>query len=115
MCRNWTGELRIPVFGYSTAATRPGTIQVRFAQGGQPMKTRSMRKEARSETASASEELSHVICWTRMQAEAGQGIEAIVSRKELERQAGGGLFCWGIGNAPPRSLSALVRAGWRIP
>jgi hypothetical protein len=43
-----------------------------------------------------------------MQSEAGQDIEAIVLRKELERQSGGGLFCWGIGNAPPRSLREFV-------
>lgn len=56
-------------------------------------------------------ELSPVICWTRMQAEAGQNLEAIVTRKDLEREAGGGLFCWGIGNAPPRSLYEMVRGG----
>lgn len=59
-------------------------------------------------------ELSDILCWTRMQAEAGQPIEAIVSRKELERQAGDGLFCWGIGNAPPRSLPTVLRDGQEI-
>lgn len=58
--------------------------------------------------------LSGVICWTRMQAEAGQGLEAIVCRKELERRAGDGLFCWGIGNAPPRSIGDFVRNGESI-
>ena len=46
-----------------------------------------------------------------MQAEAGQSLEAIVTRKDLEREAGEGLFCWGIGNAPPRSLCDVVRRG----
>lgn len=46
-----------------------------------------------------------------MQAEAGQSLEAIVTRKDLEREAGEGLFCWGIGNAPPRSLFDVVRRG----
>lgn len=46
-----------------------------------------------------------------MQAEAGQSIEAIVARKELERRAGEGLFCWGVGSAPPRSLGEFSRLG----
>ena len=59
-------------------------------------------------------ELSPVVCWTRMQAEAGQPIEAIIARKELERKAGDGLFCWGIGSAPPRSLGEVSRGGREI-
>jgi hypothetical protein len=39
------------------------------------------------------------LCWTKMQAESGQSLDDIVARKELERQAGIGLFYWGIGNA----------------
>lgn len=42
---------------------------------------------------------SNVLCWTRMQAESGQDLGSIVSRKEMERRAGGGIFYWGIGNA----------------
>lgn len=34
-----------------------------------------------------------------MGTEAGQPLEAILRRKELERRAGGGLFAWGIGNS----------------
>ncbi|WP_072386854.1 hypothetical protein [Hyphomicrobium sp. CS1BSMeth3] len=59
-------------------------------------------------------ELSPVVCWTRMQAEAGQPIEAIIARKELERKAGDGLFCWGIGSAPPRSLGEVSRGGREV-
>lgn len=40
-----------------------------------------------------------VFCWTKMGAEAGQGLEEIIRRKELERAAGNGLFCWGIGSS----------------
>jgi len=50
------------------------------------------------------------VCWTRMQAEAGQPLEAIVARKELERQVGGGVFLWGVGNAPAAIVSVLARA-----
>lgn len=39
-----------------------------------------------------------LVCWSRMQAEAGQSLDAIVRRKELEREANGGLFLWGVGN-----------------
>jgi len=34
-----------------------------------------------------------------MGTEAGQSLEAILRRKELERRAGGGVFAWGIGNS----------------
>lgn len=57
------------------------------------------------------EALSPLICWTRMQAEAGQDIGAIVQRKELERKAGDGTFCWGVGNAPPRKIGELAKHG----
>lgn len=40
-----------------------------------------------------------VFCWTKMGTEAGQPLETILRRKELERRAGGGLFAWGIGNS----------------
>jgi hypothetical protein len=55
--------------------------------------------------------LSNVICWSRMQAEAGQGLATIIARKELERRAGNGLFFWGVGNAPGPAPAALARAG----
>lgn len=51
--------------------------------------------------------LSEVVCWTRMQAEAGQPLTDIVARKEAERAAGGGIFCWGVGNPPSRALSRV--------
>lgn len=53
------------------------------------------------------------VCWSRMQAEAGQSLEAIVARKEKERLAGSGLFVWGVGN-PPASLSNVLARG-RVP
>jgi hypothetical protein len=34
-----------------------------------------------------------------MQAESGEALANIIARKELERQAGGGMFFWGIGNS----------------
>lgn len=44
-----------------------------------------------------------------MQAEAGQLLNQIVVRKELERQAGGGIFTWGVGNAPALAARTLSR------
>ena len=44
-----------------------------------------------------------------MQAEAGQGLELIVQRKERERREGDGRFFWGVGNAPSVMISALAR------
>jgi hypothetical protein len=55
--------------------------------------------------------LTGIVCWTRMQAESGQDIENIIARKELERRAGDGLFFWGVGNAPSRSVGKLAANG----
>ncbi len=49
------------------------------------------------------------VCWSRMQAEAGQALDDIVRRKELERQAGDGVFFWGVGNPPARLTSVLAK------
>lgn len=51
------------------------------------------------------------VIWTRMQAEGGEQLDKILHRKELERASGGGLFFWGVGNAPSRSIPAFVRSG----
>jgi len=48
-------------------------------------------------------------CWTRFGTEAGQGIGKILERKEEEREANGGLFFWGIGNALGPSIEELLR------
>lgn len=50
--------------------------------------------------------------WTRMQAEAGQPLERILRRKELERRAGGGIFFWGIGSALGNGLRSLLAGGY---
>jgi hypothetical protein len=54
------------------------------------------------------------VCWSRMQAEAGQQLEAIIARKERERRTGGGMFCWGVGNAPAKVVSTLARLGYPV-
>jgi hypothetical protein len=46
-----------------------------------------------------------------MQAESGQALGSIVARKELERRTCGGLFFWGVGNAPGSEPARLARAG----
>lgn len=56
----------------------------------------------------------NLVCWTRMQTEAGQPLEAIIARKEIERRAGCGIFFWGVGNPPSRSVTALARLGQKI-
>lgn len=43
--------------------------------------------------------------WSKMQAEGGQNLAAILDIKNAEREAGTGLFWWGIGN----SLGPVVR------
>src|SRR5215469_8845249 len=58
-----------------------------------------------SSTASISQP---AFCWTRIGTEAGQTLSDIVSRKELERRATGGIFVWGIGNAVAPAVSRLL-------
>jgi hypothetical protein len=60
---------------------------------------------------SFTQDLTDVLCWTRMQAESGQEIQNIIARKELERRAGDGVFFWGVGNAPSRSIRSLAARG----
>jgi hypothetical protein len=47
-----------------------------------------------------------LVCWTKMQAEAGQPLSRIVDRKELERKIGRGLFFWGVGTPLGPGVSA---------
>lgn len=56
-----------------------------------------------------SDEQPKYLLWTRMQAEAGQGLELILRRKECERLAGNGRFFWGVGNAPAVAINSLAR------
>ncbi len=55
------------------------------------------------------------VCWSRMQAEAGQGLDAIITRKEHERRAGNGVFLWGVGNAPAAAITPLARLRLPVP
>jgi len=54
--------------------------------------------------------LPAAFCWTKMQAEAGQPLETILWRKELERAAGGGLFFWGVGTSLGHKLLEFVQS-----
>ena len=63
----------------------------------------------------AFETLPEVFCWTKMGVEAGQSLEAIVHRKELERQNGNGLFVWGVGNALGSSIQEYGYTKGTIP
>jgi hypothetical protein len=45
-----------------------------------------------------------------MQAEAGQSLDVILRRKELERILGDGVFFWGIGNSLGQTVYDFVRA-----
>ena len=50
-----------------------------------------------------------IFCWAKMGAEAGQTLDEILKRKELERRAGNGIFSWGIGNSLGNSYSLARR------
>jgi hypothetical protein len=47
-------------------------------------------------------------CWTRFGPEAGESLDEILVRKNVEREACGGVFYWGIGSAVGPALSALI-------
>ena len=49
-----------------------------------------------------------MFCWTRFGTEAGEPIEHILERKELERRSNDGLFLWGIGNSVAPAMAELV-------
>lgn len=49
-------------------------------------------------------------CWTKMGTEAGQTLEAIIARKNAEREMGEGIFFWGIGNALGQKIWDLIEA-----
>ena len=53
--------------------------------------------------------LPRSFCWTRFGTEAGETIDAILARKEAERQANGGVFYWGIGNSIAPAVAELLR------
>ena len=47
--------------------------------------------------------------WTKMQAAGDEPVEKILRRKELERQAGNGVFRWGIGESKATAIERLIR------
>ncbi len=54
--------------------------------------------------------------WTKIGPEAGETLEAIVARKERERQDCNGVFWWGIGNSLGQNVVAAARAnGGALP
>ncbi len=71
-----------------------------------------MQNDAQMSTQLQLDLLPAAFCWTRMGVEAGESLAAIVERKESERQATGGVFLWGIGNAVGAAVLELAR---RIP
>jgi Phage integrase family len=47
-------------------------------------------------------------CWSRFGTEAGEKIDAILTRKDRERVANSGIFLWGIGTALAPSINHLI-------
>lgn len=58
-------------------------------------------------------DIPSVFCWTKMGAEAGQPLDAIINRKEAERELGGGVFFWGIGTSLGEKIWNFVDSGTR--
>jgi len=46
--------------------------------------------------------------WTKMQTNAGESLENIIRRKELERKAGNGIFWWGVGESKGPAIKKLI-------
>lgn len=57
-----------------------------------------------------STKIPNIFCLSKIGAEAGQSIDVIVGRKELERRANNGVFAWGIGNSLGNKV-ALAKIG----
>ena len=53
--------------------------------------------------------IPNYFCWTKIGTEAGETIESILLRKELERINNNGIFLWGIGNSIEPSLKELIK------
>jgi hypothetical protein len=56
-------------------------------------------------------EIPELFCWAKVGAQSGEGLAAIICRKELERQAGGGTFYWGVGNSVGPAITELAVDG----
>ncbi len=52
--------------------------------------------------------IPRVFCWSKMGAESGEDLEAILRRKEVERKANGGTFTWGVGTPLGESMTELI-------
>jgi len=63
----------------------------------------------RSPLATAHSDGSSYFVWTRVGAEGGQTLKSILAIKEAERQAGNGVFWWGVGNSLGDKLSTRAK------
>jgi len=55
--------------------------------------------------------IPELFCWTKVGSLSGEGLAALVCRKELERRAGGGVFYWGVGHAVGPAVAELAVDG----
>jgi len=53
-------------------------------------------------------EMQRAFIWTKIEADAGQSIDRILNRKELERQSGNTLW-WGIGESKADQIGLLLK------
>jgi hypothetical protein len=95
------------------SALRISRPNERTARENRHMKMLLQGRGAEPELSSAGHAREEYVCWSRMQTEAGQELEEIIARKELERRAGEGIFLWGVGNPPALVAKVLARA--RVP
>jgi len=54
-------------------------------------------------------QLPEIFCWSKMGTEAGESLDDILRRKEIERIANDGVFTWGIGNSLGGSMAQLIQ------
>ena len=67
-----------------------------------------VRRDRILTNAGTENEAPNSFVWTKIQADAGESVERILKRKELERLAGGGAFWWGIGESKAGAINALA-------
>ena len=109
-----SGSVTFTIIIYTNSPETTGLAQLMKQTPGR-MQRSSQRTTTSVHKPGFGRTVGEYVCWSRMQAEAGQSLDAIVARKERERRCGEGHFLWGVGNAPPAGMKALARMGREVP
>lgn len=75
------------------------------------MSTAIANDSDKEEWSEATIDLPRFFLWNKIGTESGESLHTIIRRKEVEREACGGVFFWGVGNSVRTSLPTLRRLG----